>query len=825
MPLRRLALIAAFAGLLAHVAILYLFGDRSPGPLASNIIQFLLGLGATWACAAAARRSGNYGWKVWWLTAIALALYTVGQGIVIYYDNIIHAQLYSPWISDQFLFFWVIPLPMAALIDRWSRPKGVDWALTLDFSQAVLVALALHLSAFALNTLWQKNGQDMAYLEWEIRLIRDGLVLTALWSKVFLSSVPKTRSMFARIGLFFLAYSIADLFYLYAEASWGNRVGSYLDLFWSVPRIVLIAGALTWEDAPELASDPRPKRTRVQTLPLHLASILGPLIVALIALRIAAGAPVLAVVLVSLSFLFASIRFLITQDRQDVAIAELRSSRDLLEAVIEGSQEAIYVRDQEGRYLLANPAARQLLGTTESEIVGKTNQEYFTAEDAAWTRSSDLEVIRSNRPQTVEQTLTLKGTARFLVSNKAPYRDANGNVIGIVGIASDQTERLKMEAEVRKAQRMESVGTLAAGVAHDFNNLLTVIKGYSQLLLEEVAGTPSQDKVKQIDAASNKAASLTRQLLAFSRQQVLQPKIISLNTVVSDMQKMLQRLIGEDIDFKVQLAADVPSILADPGQMEQVIMNLAANARDAMPRGGKFTIQTQRVELDEEYSRQHLHAPPGTYVQLAVSDTGIGMDEATQSRIFEPFFTTKPAGKGTGLGLSTVYGITKQSGGYIWVYSEPGHGTTFKMYFPIAAVGAEATAAPKPLAKRQAGSETVLVVEDEPSLLALVQASLKKHGYQVLTASSGEEAEAVARQHAGAIHLLLTDVVMPQTSGREAAKRVLELRPEIRVIWMSGYPDDTIVHHGILEAGVHFLQKPFTPATLGEKVREVLDKT
>jgi CheY-like chemotaxis protein len=287
---------------------------------------------------------------------------------------------------------------------------------------------------------------------------------------------------------------------------------------------------------------------------------------------------------------------------------------------------------------------------------------------------------------------------------------------------------------------------------------------------------------------------------------------------------MLRRVIGEDIDFSVVAADGLHSILADPGQIEQVIMNLAANARDAMPRGGKFTIETANVTLDDDHSAE-MKVTAGAYVQLAVSDTGSGMDEATQARMFEPFFTTKPPGKGTGLGLSTVYGITKQSGGYIWVYSQVGRGTTFQMYFPVAQVkgksdpgGTQAQAAPQ-----NRGSETILVVEDEPVLSQLVETSLKRRGYQVLVASSAESAENFAQNHKGPIHLLLTDVVMPQTSGREVAKRVCELRPQTRVMWMSGYTDEAVMQHGILEPGVHFLQKPFTPSTLAEKVRQVLD--
>lgn len=824
MSLRRVVLISAVAALVAHIAIMYALGGNARGPLVSDGIQFLLGVLATVACAQAARASLAYAARVWWLSALALALYTVGQALIIYCNHVLHEPVFSACVGDEFLFFWIVPLAMAALLDRTAQPGKWDWALALDFCQVLLVALALHVAAFDLSEAWQSQGRETAFLEWWVRMARDAVVLAVLWSKVGLSSSAQTRSLFRRLGFFFLAYSLADGVYLYAEAAWQNSVGTWLDLLWSIPRVLLIIGAASWSDEPEPA-EARPRRTRRQTLPLHLASILGPVMVVMVALRITPGAPVTAGILVALSFMCASIRFLITQDRQDRALAELRSNRDLLEAIVEGTTEAIYVRDLNGTYIFANRAAKKFLENSAGRgVLGKSNYDFFSEKTAARSRETDLQVIESDSPKAIEEPMELGEETHVFLSRKAPYRDVHGNIAGVLGIAVDVTERRKMEEELRKAQRMESIGTLAGGVAHDFNNLLTVIKGYSQLLLDELNGTPAQDKLKQIESAAEKAATLTRQLLAFSRQQVLQPRIINLNQIVRDMEKMLRRLIGEDIDFTVKPAEDLKSVMADPGQIEQVIMNLAANARDAMPRGGKFIIETANVKLEQDHSIEW-EVKPGRYAQLAVSDTGAGMDAATQSRIFEPFFTTKPPGKGTGLGLSTVYGITKQSGGYIWVYSEPGHGTTFKMYFPVAEGKPEGEGSSGQLKalSQQRGNETILVVEDEPVLSQLVETSLKKRGYQVLVASSADAATAIAQDHKGPIHLLLTDVVMPHTSGREVAKRICELRPQTRVMWMSGYTDEAVMQHGILEPGVHFLQKPFTPSTLAAKVREVLD--
>jgi nitrogen-specific signal transduction histidine kinase len=380
------------------------------------------------------------------------------------------------------------------------------------------------------------------------------------------------------------------------------------------------------------------------------------------------------------------------------------------------------------------------------------------------------------------------------------------------------------EEQLRQSQKMEAIGRLAGGVAHDFNNLLTVILSYSDVVLADSGhGSHFHEEVSEIRKAGERAAGLTRQLLAFSRRQVLQPKIIDINSVILDLDKMLQRIIGEDIDLMTQLSPDLGKIEADPGQIEQVLMNLAVNARDAMPEGGQITIETANVELSEGYAQLHMAVRPGPHVMLAVSDTGTGMSAETQARIFEPFFTTKPEGKGTGLGLSTIYGIIKQSGGNIWVYSELGKGTTFKIYLPRvrgSAVAPERVVVPRSLS---AASETVLVVEDDDSVRRLSTTILRKHGYNIIEARSGVEALNIFQEHAGDLHLVITDVVMPQMGGRELALRLQKSHPDLKVLYVSGYTDEAIVRHGILHPGTLFLQKPFTPQSLIHKVREVLD--
>jgi two-component system cell cycle sensor histidine kinase/response regulator CckA len=404
-------------------------------------------------------------------------------------------------------------------------------------------------------------------------------------------------------------------------------------------------------------------------------------------------------------------------------------------------------------------------------------------------------------------------------------RDAAGKSVRMVGSMMDITERKRLEEQFRQSQKMEAVGLLAGGVAHDFNNLLTVITSYCHLLLDDLSpADPRRADLEEIRKAATGAAMLTRQLLAFSRQQVLEPKVLDLNAVVAAAGKLLKRLIGEDVELAAVLAPDLGTIKADLGQLEQVIMNLAVNARDAMPLGGKLTIETGNVELDGAYTQEHPVVTAGPYVLLSVSDSGIGMDEATQSRIFEPFFTTKEKGKGTGLGLSTVYGIVKQSGGFVWVYSELGHGTTFKIYLPRVDERADAEAGAEAGPSSMHGAETVLVAEDAAAVRAVVRQVLKRHGYVVLTAADGQSALELALEQEGPIHLLVTDVIMPEMSGPQLADRLRERRPELKVLFVSGYTDDAIVRHGILEPGIAFLQKPFTPEALARKVREVLDK-
>jgi PAS domain S-box-containing protein len=480
--------------------------------------------------------------------------------------------------------------------------------------------------------------------------------------------------------------------------------------------------------------------------------------------------------------------------------------------------------DWTGILLDVNPALVAMLGyDTGAELVD-SNLANLHSDSQHWFSLADyLRGLQKFQGLAVDWVRQDGTTINVRLSGRA-FRD-EANAIFFELFAEDVTERRALEQQLRQAQKMEAIGRLAGGIAHDFNNLLMVISGYCEMLLERLGPDPTlRAHAQEIGNAASRATSLTRQLLAFSRKQMLAPKVIDLNSVVSENLKMLTRVIGEDIDLVMVPGAQVGAVRADPGQIEQVIMNLAVNARDAMPQGGKLTIETANVSFDASYARLHTPAKPGDYVMLAISDTGMGMDAETQSHIFEPFYTTKGP-KGTGLGLSTVYGIIKQSEGYIWVYSEAGRGTTFKIYLPrLRAAGqpqlAQPAAAQEPPGP---GHETILLVEDETNLRHLTRQSLEHRGYRVLDAADGSTAIRISQAHPGPIHLVLTDVIMPGMNGRELANQISPQRPETRVLYMSGYTENHIGHNGTLEEGIALLQKPFTLPALQAKVREVLD--
>jgi PAS domain S-box-containing protein len=515
---------------------------------------------------------------------------------------------------------------------------------------------------------------------------------------------------------------------------------------------------------------------------------------------------------------------------QKHALDELRLSEARFRRLADSGIVSIVIADVHGNIHDTNDTYLRLIGYTRAELL---------AGEVRWTNMTPPDRMQST-DQAVEQ---LKASG-FVPPWETEQLRKDGSRVPVlvtvamlefplcIAVVTDLSERKKsedalrrVEEQLRQAQKMEAIGSLAGGVAHDFNNVLSVILSYSELILDDLQGNdPLRGDVEQIQTAGKRAADLTRQLLMFSRQQVIEPKVLDLSALLVGMDKMLRRILGEDIGLVSSPGAALGRVRADPGSIEQVVMNLVVNARDAMPTGGKLTLETSNVELDEGFAREHHAAKPGPYVMLAVSDTGTGMDKATRARIFEPFFTTKEKGKGTGLGLSTVFGIVQQSDGHVWVYSEPGKGTTFKIYLPRVDAAVEEVPARLAVGSLH-GSETILLVEDEEQVRAVARGILRKHGYLVLDAGHAGEALLLCEKHPAPIHLLLTDVVMPQMSGPELAKRLIALRPDMKVLCMSGYTDDAALRHGVIESGIAYLQKPLTVESLTRRVREVLDST
>ena len=477
---------------------------------------------------------------------------------------------------------------------------------------------------------------------------------------------------------------------------------------------------------------------------------------------------------------------------------------------------------QEGKFMKVNPGFSTLSGYPAEEIFGQDSLSLVPPETREFVREKAVQQLKGTDLSPYEfQFITKSGETRWVMETVAPAEYEGKRAV--LGYFMDITARKKLEAQFLQAQKMEAVGRLAGGVAHDFNNMLGIIMGHAEIVLMGLRpADPLYSHLEGIRKAGERSAALTRQLLAFSRKQIMQPQVINLNGLVTDLENMLCRLMGADVELATVFDQAPTAVKADPGQVEQIILNLAVNARDAMPLGGKLTIETKNVYLDETYCQAHPYVTPGPHVMLAMSDNGLGMDANTKAHLFEPFYTTKAPDKGTGLGLSTVYGIVKQSGGSIEVYSELGYGTTIQIFLPRIEEPAASTE-PAILAGSLQGSETILVVEDEAMLRPLIIDVLKGYGYKTLEASHGDGALRLCEQHQGPIHLMLTDVVMPRMSGRELAEKLAPLHPEMKVLFMSGYNENAIVHHGVLDKGIGFIQKPFSPDNLARKVREVLD--
>ena len=902
------------------------------------------------SCWFAARRSDSFGRRVWRLVIFSLLLALLGQLAYTYYFDYKHVPAGPVWPSDILVFFWVVPVMMTLFLSPRDPNSGFRWLRFCDFAQVCALVLTLELSLLYVPSRWEASEHAMAVRAFHVGLAFFGLLALSFLVRGIVAKQRTARAFFLRMAGFFFVFAITTNATLFAFANGNVQDGTWFDLLWTLAYSMLAIIAATWDDSePEqpdaLESSAPGLRLLAQFSPLLIPAIVFPLV-----LRIAQEQFLWSFFLVMVSFVGASGRLFVVHRQLLASSQELGKNLALLQGITEGTTDAVFVKDLDGRYLMINSAGARFVGRTIDEVLGKDDSEWFSPEVVRAIRARDQELVQSGRTQTYEEVLTAAGSSRVFLATKGPFRDPNGKIIGLLGICrditdrkraeeeirqsqqklrihfehtplavvewdlqfrvaawnpsaerifgytrdeamgqhasftippqfrqhvdkvwqqlltqtggtrstndnitksgrqiscewyntplvddsgkvlgvaslvQDVTERVALEERLRQSQKMEAIGRLAGGVAHDFNNLLTVILGYAQILADGVpAGSRLADSTGQIKSAAERAAGITRQLLAFSRKQVLSPRIINLNDTMLNLDSLLRRLIGEDIEVLTVPDSDLGSVKADPGQIEQVLMNLALNARDAMPHGGKLTLETANAQLDASYATAHQPITPGRYVMLAVSDTGQGMSPEVQARIFEPFFTTKEVGKGTGLGLSTVYGIVKQSGGYIWVYSEPDRGTTFKIYFPCVDQAAEMLGTDRRPNNALRGTETLLLVEDDSQLRQLSSSVLTHCGYRVLVANGPVEGLALAKANHKDIRLLITDVVMPGMNGRQLAEQIQRDAPKLRVLYISGYTNNAIVHYGVLDKGLWFLPKPFTLSALVGKVREVLD--
>ena len=817
---RKAAIVVAAGMLLLHVCAIGLVRPENTRVLLSNLIQ----VACAWlACGFALRtafQSREHLRIFWALVGLSFFMWGLGQSGWTYYENIFGPRSFQNTPTDLFFFFSFTPMLLALLLRKEFQGSGRDWARVLDAAQVGILAIASYLFFFVLPEAVKTTPEFIDRLLTSIFTSRNVFIGALFLIRSALAANRNGRRLYGWLGLFWIIYSAATGVTNYARLHFAVVTGQWWDLTWTTPFLFAIVMAGNWEEVSgEPAFDTPRARGAKSIVSAYFFPTIVPLVIVLMAGKVIASHFYIAYGAILVSFLCYSARLAVTQHRLTVSSEEVGIAQARFQLLFAQSPHPIWVFDKATREIReVNDAAVRDYGYSRAEFLTMKVSDLRLPEDVP----EFGEVLQRDTPGKFFRARYRRRDGKFLTVQVTSQEIEFAGTGAELEIAQDISEKLALEEQLRQSQKMEAVGALAGGVAHDFNNLLTVITGYGKLLAERLA-TDEQGRrnVEQITKAADRAAVLTRQLLAFSRRQVLQPSRLDLNKVVSGLLTKIEPAFrGQGVYLRTRLLESASIVSADAGQIEEVIMNLVENAADAMPRGGTIELHTKLARLDAERAAT-LDIKPGLYAVLSVKDSGIGMSKETLSHVFEPFFSTKPD-KASGLGLSTVYGIVRQSEGAVEADSKLGVGSSFHVYLPL--VESEANKEKKSAAgEASAGKETILLVEDDADLRDLSRRVLTMNGYRVLPAAHGRDALRVAGEHSGSIELMVTDVIMPGMSGRDVADKLHESRPQIKVLYVSGYTDNIIAERGILEPGMAFLQKPFSPGHLAAKVREVLD--
>jgi PAS domain S-box-containing protein len=799
------------------------FQRALPVALFSDLIDCALTVLLMLTAWRASRRSHSFARSLWLSVTAVSALWAPGFALAIYADAAPRNTLNLFW-PDSMAFYLVAVVFIAPLLLREGQEKpGIDWLQTLDLAQLGILGLSAYLAFFYIPSVTGLSPGMRAFSGDNLHLLRDGFLAIAFLYRGLRSQVPDFRRLQLRLAMFFVVFTVTDSLYVAALIFWHwprLLVGFICDF----PVLFLLVTAVGWKQQNELpATTTEDRKDYRRAVWIQLLSLVMPLLVVVMASRITTRHPRVAWSMICLSFACYAARLFVTQQRQNRIFSRLMAVERKFSLAFDSSPVAVgIVSMSTGRYLDVNGRFLELMQMERAQIVGKTSLELGVF-DSVESRSAYLHDVYTLGQRNRRLKARMSGGRELDVVISVEVIEIEGESLLLTSML-DVTELTTVTHQLQQVQKMELVGSLAGGVAHDFNNLLTIIKGYSELARSRDIGPELAEEIRQIGQAADRAAMLTRQLLAFSRRQILQPRNVGLNSVVAGIEKLLRRTIGANIEMVTFLASDAGNVHVDPVQMEQVVMNLAVNSRDAMPFGGKLIFETRSLEFDLPYEGEGFSIPAGCYVMLAVTDTGTGISSEHQRRIFEPFFTTKENGRGTGLGLSTVFGIIKQSHGYISVYSEPGTGTTFKIYLPRVDQPAEEFKNSETGRQKLDGTETILLVEDDQLVRDLAATVLARRGYRVIAAKSGEDALCQAAGWKGPIHLLLSDIIMARMSGTVLAERLQMERPDLKLLFISGYPHFSVPGSGEIDSRYAVLAKPFTPSELAREVRTVLDR-